>query len=145
MHLVHLNVRAETCKRRASRPVITRGGQYFTRLKSRSTHTTKDDLVFTEINSPKPLSKKKWYLHWKNLMEGIDLDYKARNVTWYSLRHFGIICHIRAGNRYAEIGKLAGTSVNHIENTYLKYSDAQSRTAALKNFSINSDGTILEL
>lgn len=140
VHLVHLNVRAETSKRRASRPVITRGGQYFTRLKSRSTHTTKDDLVFTEINSPKPLSKKKWYLHWKNLMEGIDLDYKARNVTWYSLRHFGIICRIRAGNRYAEIGKLAGTSVTFLETHYVHYDEKMLRTAALKNFSVNRDG-----
>ena len=140
MHLVHLNVRAETSKRRASRPVITRGSQYFTRLKSRSTHTTKDDLVFTEINSPKPLSKKKWYLHWKNLMEGIDLDYKARNVTWYSLRHFGITCRIRAGNRYAEIGKLAGTSVTFIVTHYVHYDEKLLRTAALKNFSVNRDG-----
>ena len=41
-----------------------------------------------------------------------------------------------------DLSKLAGTSVTHIENTYLKYSETQSRTAALKNFSVNSDGTM---
>ena len=72
-------------------------------------------------------------------------NYKERKLTWYSLRHFGITMRVMSGVNLIDLSKLAGTSVSHIENTYLKYSEVQSRTAALKNFSINSDGTILEL
>ena len=75
---------------------------------------------------------------------GID-NYKERKLTWYSLRHFGITLRVMAGVSLIDLSKLAGTSVAHIENTYLKYSEEQSRTAALKNFKINKDGTILEL
>ena len=75
---------------------------------------------------------------------GID-NYKERKLTWYSLRHFGISMRVMAGVNLIDLSKLAGTSVSHIENTYLKYSEEQSRTAALKNFRINTDGTLLEL
>ena len=43
-----------------------------------------------------------------------------------------------------DIAKLAGTSVNHIENTYLKYKEESMRTQAMKSFSITKDGTVLE-
>ena len=72
-------------------------------------------------------------------------NHKERKLTWYSLRHFGITMRVMSGVNLIDLSKLAGTSVTHIENTYLKYSEAQSRTAALKNFSINTDGTITEL
>ena len=52
---------------------------------------------------------------------------------------------VKSGVNLIDLSKLAGTSVAHIENTYLKYSEEQSRTAALKNFRINTDGTLLEL
>ena len=72
-------------------------------------------------------------------------NHKERKLTWYSLRHFGITMRVMSGVNLIDLSKLAGTSVSHIENTYLKYSEVQSRTAALKNFRINTDGTLLEL
>ena len=76
-------------------------------------------------------------------MDGIGIDnHKERKLEWYSLRHFGITCRVKANVNLIDLSKLAGTSVNHIENTYLKYSEEQSRTSALKNFIVNRDGTI---
>ena len=83
-------------------------------------------------------------MHWANLMNGIGLgDYKVRNITWYSLRHFGITCRITANITPLDVSKQAGTSLSHIENTYLKYSEEMAVTAALKNFSVSADGLIV--
>ena len=142
VHLVHLNIRAETSKVRSSRKLITRGGEYFKRLKERQKHTNDEDLVFS-MDGKNSLTGMKWITHWKNLMSCIGIfNHKQRKLTWYSLRHFGITMRVKSGVSLIDLAKLAGTSVSHIENTYLKYSEEQSRTAALKNFSINIDGTI---
>ena len=76
-------------------------------------------------------------------MKGIGIDnHRERKLTWYSLRHFGISMRVMANVSLIDLSKMAGTSVNHIENTYLKYSEEQARSSALKNFSISNDGTI---
>ena len=77
-------------------------------------------------------------------MDGIKLDYKTRNVTWYSLRHFGITCRIRAGNVLSDIGQIAGTSVSHIESHYGHYDVEMLRKTALKNFTIDKNGISLK-
>ena len=78
-------------------------------------------------------------------MDGIDInDWKERNLTWYSLRHFAITCRIAAGVDVVSLSKLAGTSISHIENTYLKFSEEMARSSALKNFSLSSDGLIVK-
>ena len=144
IQLVSFTVRAETSKVRATRKPITRGGQYFIRLKKRAKHTEPDHLLFS-LDGVVPLNARKWQKHWDNLMNDIGIDnYKERKLTWYSLRHFGITLRVKAGVSLVDLSKLAGTSASHIENTYLKYSEEQSRTAALKNFRINADGTLLE-
>jgi integrase len=143
--LVTLTVRAETSKVRATRKTTARGGEYFIRLKKRSKHTEPNHLLFS-LDGVVALTARKWQKHWDNLMNDIGIDnYKERKLTWYSLRHFGISMRVMAGVNLIDLSKLAGTSVSHIENTYLKYSEEQSRTAALKNFRINTDGTLLEL
>ena len=140
--LVHLTIRAETSKNRATRKLITRGGEYFVRLKKRSPNTEPHHLIFSN-DGVKPLPDRKWSKHWYALMDGIGIDnHKERKLEWYSLRHFGITCRVKANVNLIDLSKLAGTSVNHIENTYLKYSEEQSRTSALKNFIVNRDGTI---
>ena len=74
-------------------------------------------------------------------MDGIGLsDWKARNLTWYSLRHFGITMRIKAGVNVLDLSKMAGTSISHIENTYLKYSEEMAMEAAMKNFSFSKEG-----
>jgi len=142
IQLVSLTVRAETSKVRSTRKLLSRGAEYFIRLKKRTEYTDDDHLIFS-LDGRVPFDNRKWQRHWFNLMNEIGIPhYKERKLTYYSLRHFGISMRVMANVSLIDLSKLAGTSVTHIENTYLKYSEAQSRTAALKNFSVNSDGTI---
>ena len=77
------------------------------------------------------------------MMEGIGIeDYAERKLTWYSLRHFGITCRIRAKVPYLDIAQIAGTSATHVENHYGHFDDQMKRSAALKNFSIDKNGII---
>lgn len=141
IHLATINIRPEISKVRTSRRIITRGGEYLERLKKNSTHTAPDNHLFCAIGGTTPLDRKKWYLHWKNLMNGIGIEnYKERQLTWYSLRHFGITCRIRAKVPYLEISKIAGTSVTHIETHYGHFDDDMLKQTALQNFSVNADG-----
>ena len=146
--LAHINVRAETSKVKSSRKIICRGGEYFERLKKRQKFTGVDDLVFASVNGTAGISAQKYAKHWRNLMKGIGISLKEwkedRNLTWYSLRHFGITMRVMSNVNILDIAKLAGTSVNHIENTYLKYKEESMRTQAMKSFSITKDGTVLE-
>ena len=76
-------------------------------------------------------------------MTGIGVeDYQTRKLTWYSLRHFGITCRIRAGNTYSEIAEMAGTSATYIETHYKHYDDEMLKTAALKSFQIDKSDII---
>ena len=141
--LVYLNVRSETSKVRANRKVVSRGGEYFERLRERQEFTTKKHLIFS-LDGENPLPARRWQKHWANLMDGIGLDdWKMQKIEWYSLRHFGITCRVKAGVSPLDISKQAGTSLSHIENTYLKYSEDMAVSAALKNFSVSSDGLIV--
>ena len=145
IQLISFTVRAETSKVRTARKMFARGAEYFIRLKKRTEFTEPTHLLFS-LNGVVPLDARKWQKHWVNLMNDIGIhNHKERKLTWYSLRHFGITMRVMSGVNLIDLSKLAGTSVSHIENTYLKYSEAQSRTAALKNFRINADGALLEL
>ena len=145
IQLILFTVRAETSKVRTTRKMFARGAEYFIRLKKRTEFTEPTHLLFS-LNGVVPLDARKWQKHWVNLMNDIGIhNHKERKLTWYSLRHFGITMRVKSGVNLIDLSKLAGTSVSHIENTYLKYSEAQSRTAALKNFRINADGALLEL
>ncbi len=138
--LVTINVRAEIAKTNRSRKVVSRGGEYFERLRERSGQSSKSDYIFTAIGKKTKISKQKWYSHWANLMNGIDIDYKKRNITWYSLRHFGITCRLRAEVYHFEISRIAGTSVANIENHYGHIDMRMLERAALKTFALRKDG-----
>jgi integrase len=138
--LVTINVRAETAKNRRSRTVISRGGEYVLRLKERATHTGADDFVFASIGGKAQLTRQKYYLHWKCLMDGIGIDHKKRNITWYSLRHFGITCRLRAGVSHFEISKNAGTGIGNIEHHYGHIDTSMLTKAALMDFTVEKDG-----
>jgi integrase len=143
VQLVHLRVRAETSKVRKTRQVVSRGGQYFARLKERAKHTSDDDYVFASIGGTSRIAKQKWYAHWRNLMIGSGIDWKKRNITWYSLRHFGITCRLRAGVSLNEIREIAGTSVSTIERHYAHIDESMLRRAAMKNFKIDNEGLLI--
>jgi len=139
--LAHISVRWETSKVRNNRFVVCRGGEYFERLKSNSYHTDKSDLVFCFDSGDKQISARHWQKYWLELMEGIGLDdWKERNLTWYSLRHFGITCRVKAGSNIVALSKMAGTSIAHIENTYMKFSADMATSEALKNIKLTDEG-----
>jgi len=60
------------------------------------------------------------------------LDYKKRNLTYYSLRHFGITCRLRAGASIFDLAKVAGTGVIYIQNHYGHFDQEMSRAVALR-------------
>ncbi len=132
--LVEIRVRWETSKVRKNRIFFCRGGQYFKRLKERQKHTNDEDLVFS-MDGKKSIDHRMLRKHWHALMKGIGItNYYERKLTWYSLRHYGITQRVVSGVDLIDISQMAGTSVKHIESTYLKYHKEQSRTAALKSY-----------
>ena len=139
--LIHLKVRGETSKTRKTRTVISRGGEYVDRLRANTKEPKNTHYIF---GGAERFPKKKWYDHWKILMEGIGIEnYQERKLTWYSLRHFGIKCRVMAGLSYEEIGLLAGTSPSHIMNHYYLPDDPEKKAAALKNFRIDKNGILI--
>lgn len=140
MSLVTINVRAEIAKTRKQRRVPVRGGEYIERIKARAIYTDPEDFIFCGVGKRTKQRVHFWYGHWAVLMAAIDIDYKERNLTWYSLRHFGITCRIRAKVMLSDISQLAGTSVSHIESHYGHYDDDMLRQASIKNFTVDSHG-----
>ena len=138
--IVTLNVRSEIAKTRRSRKVTTRGGEYFQRLHSRAENKGKNDFIFCGKSGDVRLPKMMFYDAWADLMRGIGIDYKERNLTWYSLRHFGITCRLKAGASVFDISKIAGTGVTNIEQRYGHFDQSMARSVALKNFSFSRDG-----
>lgn len=59
-------------------------------------------------------------------------NYKNDNLTYYSLRHYGITERVRAGAKYQDIARIAGTSVVHIENTFLHADDEMNIAVLLQ-------------
>ena len=138
--LVTINVRAEISKTRKQRRVPVRGGEYLERIRARVAYTDPEDFVFCAVGKKTKQLRIFWYKHWSVLMAAIDIDYKKRNLTWYSLRHFGITCRIRAKVMLSDISQLAGTSIAHIESHYGHYDDDMLRQASIKNFTVDSYG-----
>jgi integrase len=142
MSLVTINVRAEISKTRKQRTVPVRGGEYIERIRGRAVYTDPQDFVFCAAGKKTKPKQQFWYDHWKVLMAAIDIDYKKRNLTWYSLRHFGITCRIRAKVMLSDISQLAGTSISHIENHYGHYDDDMLRQASIRNFTVGTYGIV---
>lgn len=129
--LVRLIVRGETSKVRATREITVRGGEYFKRLKELKLDDDDTDLVIP--NLPHRTYQKLWY----HLMEAIEIsNHRERNLTYYSLRHYFITLMVLKRENVANIAKITGTSINHIENTYLKFNQSMSRSAALSSIKL---------
>ena len=139
--LVTINVRAEISNVRKSRRIPVRGGDYVKRVQARAKLTGPGDFVFCAIGKNTKVRAHTWYDHRKVIMNAIDIpDYVERQLTWYSLLHFGITCCIRAKVLLSDIAQLAGTSVAHIENTYGHFDNDMLRDASVKNFSVDTYG-----
>lgn len=138
--VVTLNVRKEIAKNRQSRVITTRGGQYLQRLYDRTNWKGKNDLIFCGRSGNVRYPKRKFYEAWSALMEGIEIDYKKRNLTWYSLRHFGITCRLRAGASIFDVAKIVGTGAIFIDQHYGHFDQSMSEAVARKNFTATKDG-----
>lgn len=142
--LVTLKVRSEIAKTRKSRLITTRGGEYFKRLRERTQFKKPHDYVFAGITGDERFSRRKFYDAWEQLMKATGINYKERNVTWYSLRHFGITCRLRAGASVFDVAKVAGCSPMYIDQHYGHFDQQMARSVALKNFTITKEGISLK-
>ena len=132
--IVTINVRREISKVRKSRTVISRGGEYFIRLKKRASFTNSSDYVFTQIHQPKKFRKESFYDYWHEIMKGSKIkNYIERKITPYSLRHFGITTRLAAEIDIATLADIAGTSISQIEKHYGHINVAMKRRAILKD------------
>jgi len=138
--LVRIRIRAETSKVRKSREITVRGGEYFKRLHQRSRYVEPHHLIFHTKDWGNQISKRKLYSYWEELMNGIGISYIERNITWYSLRHFGITCRLAAGASVFDVAKVAGSSSINIDKHYGHFSQDMSRNMSLKSLVIHKDG-----
>jgi integrase len=142
--LVTIKVRPETAKTRKTRTITTRGGDHLQKLYQQTKYREKDDYVFCGKTGKDRYPRNKFYIAWEELMNKAGFDYKTRNITYYSLRHFGITCRLRAGANVFDLAKIAGNSVGDIEKHYGHFDQAMSRAVAFKNFTYSKEGLIIK-
>ena len=153
--LAKVNVRWRTSKVKTTRTFLSRGGQYFKRLRDRQHFTEGSDLIFS-MDGKHKLSVDKWTEYWKQLMNGIGIEYDrtyivdeegdfindedgnrtftGRDIKYYSLRHYCITSRVKSGVSVVDVAKMCGTGISQIEKHYMHYAEEQSRAAALKSF-----------
>jgi integrase len=116
--LARISVKGETSKVGQSREITVRGGEYFDRLKELGKHTKNSNFVFTR-NNGQQITKDSMYKQYPKVMKLAEIDdWKERNLTYYSLRHYGITKRVQSGAPILPLSLICGTSVNHIQNTY---------------------------
>jgi len=134
--LAQIYVARETTKVRTPRQIDVRGGQYLERWKKLSKAKKNTDLVFCDAGGD-AIDRTQMYRLWKQWIDELGFDKEGnRNLTWYSLRHFGITMRIAAGNTYETIAMIAGTSAKEIEKTYRHILREEMRTAATRELEI---------
>lgn len=134
VELVRINIRAETSKHRASRTIVCRGGEYFDRVRERSSFKELDDYVFTNTVGGL-FSRKVLDDLWKDLMNKTGFpNYKEKKLTYYSLRHFAISLRLRDPNATIfEVAKHSGTGTDFINLHYGEVFEDDKTAAALRN------------
>ena len=162
--VVKLRVRKETSKVREERIITCRGAEYVRRLSKNTLYRDDNDFLFTlngnKDEHDKTITDRQWHKHWYAMMDGIGFGHngetmknidgedvpiethRMRKLEWYSLRHFGIGMRIHAGVNLVDLKQMTATSIKHLTDTYLHYTDAMAETASIKNFSISEDGII---
>ena len=132
--LVTINVLAETSKVRQSRVIKVRGGKHFDRLRSLCKHAKQGDWVFTAHNGER-VTRDALYYHYAQLMKlaGIG-DWKERNLTYYSTRHYGITKRLQSNANPLTLSKVCGTSLKHLTETYYHADLTEQERAALQRY-----------
>ena len=144
-NLVYITIPALISKTRQTRSFFTAGREYFDRLRDRQQFTNDTHLIFS-MDGNKSFDKKEWGRIWKELMVGIGiLHHNDVGLTWYSLRHYAITKKIASGVDIVDLSKIVGTATSNIEKVYLDYDKEMSKSAALKTFKKNDDGTLSQI
>lgn len=130
MCLAEIKIRAETSKVRKSRTTTTRGGEYLKKMRERRTDWKPDDYVFCGASGSIMFNEKRANAAWAQLMAAIGVDYKARKITWYSLRHYGITRMLASGVPSIHVANLAGTTITYIDKHYAHVDQSMARNAA---------------
>ena len=65
-------------------------------------------------------------------MKALNINFKERNLTYYSLRHFAITERLKANTSVYMVAELAGTSIANISQFYGHATDEMKRKAVLK-------------
>ena len=108
------------------------------RLRSLSRYTKQNDYIFTANNGER-VTRDALYYHYAQLMElaGIT-DWKARNLTYYSTRHYGITKRLQSNANPLTLSKVCGTSLKHLTETYYHADLSEQERAAMLRYNGNS-------
>ena len=115
--LVCLNIRPETSKVRTTRRVFCIGVGFIKGMKTLLKPKHKDALVFS-VDGEAEFAEKYLLKHFYAILDLAGVDYRARNIVPYSLRHYMITNRLRAGLMYREVAKMVGNSAAEVEKTY---------------------------
>ena len=142
-NLVWLQLPKEICKNRKSREFWSRGGTYVDRIKSYSNFNDGNSFVFSHPKFDRPLAKPTFYKYWKNFMEYSGLSKLDKQLSYYSLRHFGITQRLLAEIPVYTVSKIAGTNVQFIEQHYEQINMDELKADALKTFYYDENGFVI--
>ena len=142
-NLVWLELPKEICKNRKAREFWSRGGTYIERIRKYAPFTDKDSFVFSHPKFDRPIARPTYYKYWKQLMEFSGLHRLDKNLTYYSLRHFGITQRLIAEVPVYNVSKIAGTNVTFIEQHYEHLDMDKLKRDALKTFYYDENGFVI--
>ena len=82
------------------------------------------------------------YYHYAQLMKLADItDWKERNLTYYSTRHYGITKRLQSNANPLTLSKVCGTSLKHLTETYYHADLTEQERAALLRYEGSSCGS----
>lgn len=151
--LARVTVKAETSKVRKSRVIVVRGGQHFDRLRKltkeyfASTTDLKNVFNLEKLNvfcneKGNQITAETLYYHYPQVMKLAKIDdWKERNLTYYSLRHFGITKRLQANVNPLTLSKVCGTSLKHLTETYYHADETEMVKGATERY----EGDITEV
>jgi integrase len=132
--VAQIHVEAETTKVRQSRDFVARGGQHFKRLLELTPFSKPTDCVFTLWDGRRwsKNNRRSFDYQYHKLMERVGItDWKQRNLTSYSFRHYCITKRILEGANPFVLAKDMGTSLKQFEKTYFHVDMRESERNSL--------------
>ena len=142
-NLVYLELPKEICKNKKSREFWSRGGTFIDRIRKYAPFTDGDSFVFSHPKVDRPIARPTFYKYWYNLMEFSGLNKLDKQLSYYSLRHFGITQRLIAEVPVYSVSKIAGTNVQFIEQHYEHLDMDKLKKDALKTFHYDENGFVI--